>query len=410
MANAINKLSDRRVRTLTKPGRHSDGGGLYLTVDPSGAKRWAFLFRQNGRLREMGLGGLNAVPLATARDLAAECRKTVALGGDPIGDRKREHERMRAEERAKKTFGNVADEFIKSHEAEWSNTKHIAQWRMTIDVYAAALKPKAVSEITSDDVLAVLRPIWTEKPQTASRLRGRIEQILDAAKAAKLRTGDNPAEWKGNLKPQLSKPRRSNGHHGAMPYAAVPTFIGRLREQPGLAARALEFAILTAARSGEVLGAKWDEIDIEEAVWTVPASRMKGKREHRVPLSDRAMAILGEVGKFKTGEFLFPGRRATAPLSNMALAMILRRTKVEGATPHGFRSSFRDWCGDKTTFPREVAEAALAHAIGDKTEAAYRREDALAKRRKLMDAWAAYCEPGEGAGNVTTMLRAKKSA
>lgn len=408
MANAINKLSDRRIRTLTKPGRHSDGGGLYLTVDPSGAKRWAFLFRQNGRLREMGLGGLNAVPLATARDLAAECRKSVALGGDPIGDRKRKHERMRAEERAKKTFGEVADEFIKSHEAEWSNAKHIAQWRMTIDVYAATLKPKAVSEITSDDVLAVLRPIWTEKPETASRLRGRIEQILDAAKAAKLRTGDNPAEWKGNLKPQLSKPKRSNGHHGAMAYAAVPAFIARLREQPGLAAFALEFAILTAARSGEALGAKWDEIDIEEEVWTVPADRMKGKREHRVPLSDRAMAILGEVGKFKTNDFVFPGRRATAPLSSMALAMILRRMKVEDATPHGFRSSFRDWCGDKTTFPREVAEAALAHAIGDKTEGAYRREDALAKRRKLMEAWSAYCEPRPASAVVSMAGRRRE--
>jgi len=256
MANAINKLSDRRIRTLTKPGRHSDGGGLYLTVDPSGAKRWAFLFRQNGRLREMGLGGFHAVPLATARDLAAECRKTVALGGDPIGDRKREIERKREVERAEKTFGEVADEFIKSHEAEWSNAKHVAQWRMTIDVYAAALKPMPVSEIASHDILAVLRPTWTEKPETDSRLRGRIEQVLDAAKVAKFRTSDNPAGWKGNLKPRLSNLRRSDSHRGAMPYAAVPAFIGRLREQPGLASRAPEFAILTAARSGEVLGAK----------------------------------------------------------------------------------------------------------------------------------------------------------
>jgi integrase len=404
MANAINKLSDRGIRTLKKPGRHSDGGGLYLIVDKNGAKRWTFLFRKDGRLREMGLGGLNAVPLAIARELAAECRKTIALGGDPIGVRKREREQKRAEERAQKTFGEVSEEFIKSHEAEWTNAKHVAQWRMTIDVYAAALKPKAVSEITTDDVLAVLRPIWTEKPETASRLRGRIEQILDAAKAAKLRGGDNPAEWKGNLKHWLSKPERGN-HHGALPYAAVPTFVERLREQPGLAPFALEFAILTAARSGEVLGAKWEEINIEEAVWTVPASRMKGKREHRVPLSDRTMTILGEIGKFKTSDFIFPGRRPTAPLSNMALAMILRRMKVEEATPHGFRSSFRDWCGDKTAFPREIAEAALAHAIGDKTEAAYRREDALAKRRKLMDAWAAYCEPKAADEKVTPLRR-----
>jgi len=401
MANAINKLSDRRIRTLGDPGRHSDGGGLYLIVDRPGgkdaARRWAFLFRQNGKLREMGLGGLNDVPLATARDLAAECRKTVALGGDPIADRKRKIERKREEERAKKTFGEVSAEFIESHEAEWSNAKHVAQWRMTVDVYAAALKPKPVAAITAEDVLAVLRPIWGAKPETASRLRGRIERILDAAKAAKLRTGDNPAEWKGNLNLWLAKRERGeDNHHGAMPYVTVPAFVERLREQPGLATRALEFVILTGGRSGEVLGATWGEVDIEEAVWAVPARRMKGKREHRVPLSDRAMAILAEVGKFKTSEFVFPGRLATAPLSNMALAMILRRMGAGDATVHGFRSSFRDWCGDKTTFPREVAEAALAHAIGDKTEAAYRREDALEKRRELMDAWARHCGGASG--------------
>ena len=407
MANAINKLSDRGVKALKEPGKHSDGGGLYLLVDEGGAKRWAFIYRRKSddgkwKTREMGLGGLASVPLAMARDLAEGCRKKIELGGDPIADRKHEREARRAEERAKRTFGEVAAEFIAAHEAEWSNPKHVAQWRMTIDVYAAALKPKAVSEITTEDVLGVLKPIWTQKPETASRLRGRIEQILDAAKAAKLRTGDNPAEWKGNLKHLLAKPERG-GHHGALPYAAVPAFVGRLREQPGLAPRALEFAILTAARSGEALGARWEEIDIEEALWTVPAERMKGRREHRVPLSDRCMEILAEVGKHKVGDLVFPGRRTTAPLSDMALTMVLRRMKVDGATTHGFRSSFRDWCGDRTAFPREVAEAALAHAIGDATEAAYRREDALEKRRKLMDAWSAYC--GGGAGENVVALR-----
>jgi integrase len=403
MANAINKLSDRRVKTLTKPGRHSDGGGLYLVVDPGGAKRWAFLYRQNGRLREMGLGGLNSIPLATARELAADCRKTIAVGGDPIAERRKREEAQRREAAKTTTFGDFADKYIKDHEAEWGNTKHRAQWRMTLDVYARPLRDKPVAEITTDDVLAVLKPIWREKPETASRLRGRIEQILDAAKAKKLRMGDNPAEWKGGLKHDLPKPDRSSrGHHAALPYKSVPTFIQRLRDQPGLAPLALEFCIQTASRSGEVLGVRWSEIDIDEAVWTVPASRMKGKRDHRVPLSDRAMDILADVAKLKTGEFVFSGRKPNAPLSNMAFAQVLRRMGVE-ATAHGFRASFRTWAAEETRFAREVAELALAHKVGDGTERAYARGDGFKKRRALADAWARYCCSGATASNVVTL-------
>ncbi len=397
MANAHFKLSVKKIETL-QPGKHSDGGGLYLIVEPKGAKRWSFLFRQNGRRREMGFGGLRDVPLATARKFAADARAVVASGGDPVADRRqREAEALVAKS---KTFGEIADEYIKSHEAEWTNPKHRAQWRMTIDVYARDLHDKPVDAIETADILAVLKPIWQSKAETASRLRGRIEAILDAAKALKLRQGENPAVWRGNLRLWLARRDRSaDSHHAALPYDAVPDFIRRLRDHPGLAPLALEYCILTAARSGEVLGAKWSEIDIEEAVWTIPAARMKGNREHRVPLSDRALEVLAEAGNAKTGDYVFAGRKPNAPLSNMALEMILRRMGVASVTVHGFRSAFRDWCGDKTTAPREIAEAALAHVVGDRTEAAYRRGDALERRRELMDQWANFCAAAE-ADNV----------
>ncbi len=394
MARQVNKLSARTVATLAKRGRHSDGGGLYLVIEPSGSRRWAFLFRQNGRLREMGLGGAGAISLAKARELAADCRQTVALGGDPIAARKHVAGAI-------PTFGAFADSFIEAHEKAWRNDKHRAQWRMTLGTYAAPLRRKQVDAIATEDILAVLRPIWGEKPETASRLRGRVEQVLDAARAAGHRSAENPARWRGHLDKLLPKRAKlTRGHHAAMPYAAVPAFIARLREQPGAAALALEFVILTAARSGEALGAHWAEIDVGEKLWTVPKVRMKGNREHRVPLSDRALAVLAEARKMQTNDFAFPGLRRGRPLSGMAMEMLLRRMKVESVTVHGFRSSFRDWIGDKTSFPREVAEAALAHAIGDETETAYRRSDALAKRRKLMDAWAAYCERKAGSNDV----------
>ena len=317
-------------------------------------------------------------------------------GRDPIDDRK-------ASGAAAPTFGEVAEEVMTSLEGGWRNSKHRAQWRMTIARYAAPLLPRPVNKITTEDVQSVLRPIWTTKAETASRVRGRIEKVLDAAKAKGLREGENPARWRGHLDHLLPKRQRlQRGHHAAMPWRAVPEFVMRLRESCSMAALALEFVILTAARSGEVLksvrdgevmGARWDEIDRQVNVWTIPAERMKAGREHRVPLSNRALAILVEADRARRGGFIFPAQSGDQPLSDMALTMLMRRLKVTNATVHGFRSSFRDWVGEATSFPREIAEAALAHTVGDKVERAYWRGDALERRRQLMEAWANFfCE------------------
>ena len=390
MARTLNRLTDGKVSSRVrqteedkglKPGRHADGGGLYLVVEKSGAKRWSFLYRQNGRLREMGLGGLVNVPLADARGKAAEARRILgdrANRGDPIAEFKRVSGTV-------PTFGDFADKFIHAKGPGWRNEKHRAQWKMTLTEYAAPLRRKLVNEITTEDVLSVLKTLWADKPETAARLRGRIERVLDAARAAGHRAGENPARWRGHLDHLLSKRQKlTRGHHAAMTYVDVPAFLARLRERPAVAALALEFLILTAARTGEVLGAKWGEIDIEARLWTVPAERMKSNREHRVPLTERSFDILAGAKKLETDDYVFPGQRRGRPLSNMSMEMLLRRMGVD-VTVHGFRSAFRDWCGDKTTFPREVAEAALAHKISDETEAAYRRSDALEKRRRLMD-------------------------
>ena len=274
---------------------------------------------------------------------------------------------------------------------------------MTLTVYAEPLRAKLIDRIETADILAVLQPIWQTKPETASRLRGRIERVLNAAKAKGYRTGENPATWRGHLENLLPKPSRlSRGHHAAMRYQDVPAFVARLREREAMAGLALEFAILTATRSGEVLGARWSEIDLDAKVWTIPPERMKAAREHRVPLSERTVAILKQMETARTGDFVFPGQRVDKPLSVMAMEMVLRRMDIENATVHGFRSAFRDWAGNVTHFPRELAEHALAHVIGDKAEQAYRRSDALERRRALMEAWAGHCE---GSGNVLAFKR-----
>jgi integrase len=386
MKRTIHRLNARLVAALNRPGRHADGAGLYLVVDPSGAKRWAFLFRRQGRLREMGLGGLNSVSLAMARERAAESRKMLGSGGDPILKRK-------ASVNAAPTFGAFADQFVETKAPGWRSAKHTQQWRRAITQHAAPLRRRPVDEITTEDVLAVLKPMWTEKPETASRLRARIEQVLDAARAAGHRSGENPARWRGHLDQLLSKRLRiDRGHFAALPYPDVPAFVTALRERPpGPAALALEFLILTAARSGEARAATWDEIDVAAAIWIIPPARMKAGREHRVPLSDRALEVLADAKKLGFGELVFPGERPHRPVSEGTWRQLLHRMNVSGVTVHGFRSAFRDWCGDATSFPREVAESALAHAVGDETEQAYRRSDALTKRRKLMDAWARFC-------------------
>ena len=385
------KLSARRVQTLSKPGRHGDGAGLYLSISGTGGtlrRRWVYLYTRAGKLREMGLGGFPEVPLAAARIERDKWAVVLRSGGDPIGLRKAD---MTAA-RGIPTFGRLADEVIAAKGPEWRNEKHRQQWEMTLREYAAPLRSRPVNDIDTDDVLAVLRPIWVSKPETASRFRGRIEHVLDAARARGFRHGPNPALWRGHLDkllPQQSK--RGRGHHAAMPYEKVPAFLAEVRKRDAIAALAIEFTILTAARTGEVIGATWDELDLDERVWSIPGPRMKGRRLHRVPLSKRAFEILKKLRKLQTGEFVFPGRKAGRPLSNMGMEMILRRMKVTDATMHGFRSSFRDWVGNETDFPREVAEAALAHVVGDAAEQAYRRGDALEKRRLLMQAWAAYC-------------------
>jgi integrase len=376
-------LTTRKVETA-KPGKYGDGGNLYLIVSASGARKWVLRFTWRGEPKEMGLGSATNVPLADAREKAATAMRKVAQGLNPIDERKRDN--------GIPTFGEMADSVREALSAGFRNEKHKAQWKTTLQTYAAPLRDKPVDTIATHDVLSVLKPIWTTKAETASRVRGRIEKVLDAAKAKGFRTGENPARWRGHLDHLLPRPSKlSRGHHPAMPYEEVAAFIGRLRESDSLAALALELCVLTAARSGEILGMRWSEVDLAKKIWTVPPHRMKAAREHRVPLAARAVAILQHLEMTKAGEFVFPGQVRDRPLSNMAMEMVLRRMKVQNATVHGFRSSFRDWAGNVSNFPRELVETALAHVIGDKTEQAYRRSDALEKRRKLMDAWAAYC-------------------
>ncbi len=394
------RLTARKVETA-KPGKYSDGGNLYLIVSETGARKWVLRFTWRGRAKEMVLGSAASVPLADAREKAASARRSIAQGLNPIDERKRDG--------GIPTFGEMADDVRETLSAGFRNEKHKAQWKTTLETYAAPLRSRPVDTIGTDDILSVLKPIWTVKAETASRLRGRIEKVLDAAKAKGFRNGENPARWRGHLDHLLPKPSKlTRGHHSAMPYEEVAAFVGKLRDRDAIAVLALEFCILTAARSGEVLGARWSEIDLDKKIWTVPAKRMKAGREHRVPLSARALSILKKLEKVKTGDFVFPGHARNKPLSNMAMEMVLRRMKVENATVHGFRSSFRDWAGNVTTFPREVTETALAHVIGDKAEQAYRRSDALEKRRKLMEAWASYCEPKK-AGNVV-QIRSRNPA
>jgi integrase len=384
-------LNARKVETA-KPGRYGDGANLYLVVSKSGARKWVLRFTWRGEPREMGLGSAATVSLADARQKAATERRKIAQGINPIEARKRAV--------TIPTFGEVADDVRQSLSLGFRNEKHKAQWKSTLETYAAPLRAKPVDTIGTDDLLAVLKPIWTVKAETASRVRGRIEKVLDAAKARGFRSGENPARWRGHLDHLLPRPSKlARGHHAAMPYEDVAGFVAELRKREATAALALELCILTAARSGEVLGMQWSEVDLDKAVWTVPANRMKAGREHRVPLSPPAVAILRQLEELKAGEFVFPGQARSKPLSGMAMEMMLRRMNIQNATVHGFRSSFRDWAGNVSNFPREVVETALAHVVGDKAEQAYRRSDALEKRRKLMDQWADYCS-SSGPPNV----------
>jgi integrase len=393
MAREINKLTARQVATITDFGRHSDGGGLYLLINADGSRRWVFIYISGGKRREMGLGPAAGprkagITLAEARRKAEDARRLRFDGGDPFSVR-----RAQRASAGNVTFGTFADELLADIAPGFRNAVHRAQWAMTLTTYAAPIRPLLINEVQTEDVLKILKPIWTEKPETASRVRGRIERVLDAAKAKGLRTGENPARWKGHLKELLAKPAKlARGHHAAIPYSDVPAFMVDLRMRQSVSARALEFTILTAARTGETLGARLFEFDLGKRLWVIPSNRMKAGVEHRVPLTDRAVEIVRDLQTAEStpDTFVFPGAKAKQPLSSMALLECLRGVHANGATVHGFRSTFRDWAGDCTVFPRDLAEQALAHTIKDKAEAAYRRSDALEKRRRLMEAWEKY--------------------
>jgi len=390
----LGKLSAVAVRTQKKPGLYNDGGGLYLQVTERGAKNWVFRFMLNGRRRDMGLGAVHTISLSEAREEARRCRQSVRDAIDPIEKRKAERLAARVAAVPAMTFKQCAEAYIRAYEAGWKNDKHAAQWTATLTAYAyPTLGNLPVKGVDTGLVMKVLDPIWVAKTETASRVRGRIEAILDWATVRKYRDGENPARWKGNLDkllPARNKVQKPE-HHTALPYDRMPEFMKDLRGQEGVAARALEFAILTAARTGEVLAASWQEFDLDKRLWTIPAERMKAGREHRVPLSDATLAILRRMQELGDPAHVFPGARKNRPLSSMALLMVLRRMKRGELTAHGFRSTFRDWAAEQTTFPAEVAEMALAHAVGSKVEAAYRRGDLFEKRQAIMDEWSAYC-------------------
>ncbi len=372
-------LSVRKVQTA-KPGRHTDGQGLLLLVKASGARSWVLRYQIKGRRRDMGLGAWPQISLAKARELAMEARRAIAFGQDPLTVKP---------ERRTLTFEGAAEALISAKRDGWRNAKHAAQWTSTLVRYAyPTLGLIEVQTITTENVLAVLTPIWTEKPETASRVRQRIEAVLDYATAIEAREGTNPARWRGHLDrllPQASKVRPVV-HYPALDWRLMPALMAELAMREGFGARALAFAIYTASRSGEVRGATWSEIDLEAGIWTIRAGRMKAGKEHRVPLGSAAIAQLGERGS--AHDLLFPGGRGPRkPMSDMTLTAVLKRLGRYDISVHGFRSSFRDWAGETTSFPREVIEAALAHRLRDKAEAAYARGDLFTKRRALMEAW-----------------------
>jgi integrase len=411
LSNALTPLAVKNA----KAGRHADGAGLHLLVKESGARSWVYRFMLKGKTRDIGLGaaGQGGISLADARDLASALRLKVKAGTDPLQERHREAAEALASAQAAQvagmTFKTVAEAYIATNESSWRNDKHRQQWRNTLASYVYPVMGELpVADIRTAHVLQILEPMWAEKPETASRIRGRIETVLDAAKARGYREGENPARWRGHIAQILpARSRLTRGHHKAMTYETVPAFVAQLRERDSMAALALEFVILTAARTSEVLGATWDEVDLAKASWTIPAARMKAGKEHRVPLSPRAVEILETVqpmGKIS----LFPAAKG-GRLSTMAMAMLLRRMKID-CTVHGFRSAFRDWSAECTGYAHEICEMALAHVIGNKSEAAYRRGDMFEKRRRLMADWSAYCaQPSATAGSVVPIRKGDRA-
>jgi integrase len=401
LAKSIARLAGADLRR-SKPGLYADGGGLWLqvTLAKDGKSRnrsWLFRYTTAGRTRYMGLGSLNTISLAEARERARKNRQLRLDGLDPIEQRNAERAAQAAANAKSITFEECAGAYIAAHRASWRSEKHAQQWPQSLRKHIyPTLGRLVVSTIDTPLVLKALKPVWEKAQESASRLRGRIEAILDWATVSGLRSGDNPARWSGHLEHLLAAPgKRRVQHLAAMSWQQVPAFMAKLRATDTVPARALEFAILCASRRGEVLGLTWSEVDLAQALWTVPGSRMKAGKEHRVPLSTRALEILRE--KPTRGEHAFP-------IGNAAFAGTLKRLGYRNVTPHGFRSSFRDWAGESTAFPNDVVEAALAHAVGSKVERAYRRGDAFEKRRKLMEAWARFCSKPAGA-TVTPLRR-----
>ena len=401
---AIHKLTPRKVATA-HPGKFEDGGGLRLVVSNSLAKKWVLRFTIDGKRREMGLGSFPDVGLAEARGKATDHRKQATAGIDPIDARQTEPEKI-------PTFTTCAARYIRAHRRGWQNAKHARQWVSTLKTYTRpVIGSKQVDAVSTEDILKILSPIWTTKTETAKRVQGRVENILDYAAAHKYRDRLNPARWRGHLDKLLPKPSRVKKvtHHPAMPYSEVPAFMAELSSNDSVSVLALRFIILTATRTSEVLQAQWQEIDMDAAIWTIPATRMKSRREHRVPLSDTATAILEALPRIDDNPYLFPGARQGRPLSSMALLQLMRGMGygVNGNrgdyVPHGFRSSFRDWSGEVSSFPRDVAEMALAHTIENKVEAAYRRGDLFAKRRMMMQQWADYLDKLKAGADVVPL-------
>ncbi len=392
MARGHGRLKPLQIDRFKGPGKLSDGGGLYLIAGRNGSRTWVFRYTRQGTAVELGLGASRAVPVLDARHEAAELRALLAAGGDPKQHREQQRQLQARQSANAITFKAAAEQFIEANRAGWRNGKHAAQWTSTLATYVyPVFGTGPVGDVTASHVLKVLTPIWATKPETASRVRGRIESVLDYAKVHGWREGENPARWKGGLAmtlPARNKVRRVK-HHAALPYAEVPDLMKVLGGMEGLGPLALRFLILTAARTGEVIGAQWSEIDLAKGVWTVPAQRMKAAREHRVPLNAEATGLLEALPRI--GELVFPGMRPGKPLSNMALLQTLRRMKRNDLTAHGFRSSYRDWCSEQTGFPREVIEASLAHTVGTQVERAYLRSDLFDKRRLLMKAWGQHC-------------------
>jgi integrase len=404
-------LTARKVATTNKPGRYADGHGLILQVQSKDSKSWLFRYERGGRERWMGLGPVHTISLADARERALKARRLLLDGIDPLDARKAEKAARALEAARAITFERATRDYFDQHEKSWKNGKHAAQFLTTLETYAFPVLGKLpVAAIDTSLILKVLEPIWPTITETASRVRGRIEAVLNWATVRGYRSGENPARWKGHLAEVL--PARGKiakiEHHAALAFDALPAFAAALRTREGIAARALEFTILTAARTGEVIGATWDEIDLETKTWTVPAGRMKAGKEHRVPLSDRAVELLKALPREDRNPFVFIGSRERSGLSNMAMTTVLRRMGADDITVHGFRSTFRDWAAERSSFPNHVVEMALAHGIENKVEEAYRRGDLFAKRRQLMAAWAKYTSstPAKAGDNVVAMRSA----